>query len=171
MPKIELRENKVLKLINVLSREVPDKEIFSHNKQITMLQSWLQTKGYQTQGPIIMYSSGIKGINSDGTPIIDSSLLIQLTTDKVCLELPYKFEKLMRIENCIMARFEDKADFLHYATNKLTLHAYESDIELSGETYMILIKQNEEKLLADIFMPVKTKGKDHKSDDEDSKDS
>jgi hypothetical protein len=33
MPTIEFRENKVLKLINVLSRKVPEAELFSQNKQ------------------------------------------------------------------------------------------------------------------------------------------
>ncbi|MDR1905438.1 MAG: hypothetical protein LBQ27_00780 [Clostridiales bacterium] len=155
MPTIEFRENKVLKLINVLSRKVPEAELFSTNKQIMMLQNWIKAKGYETQGPLIMYSTGITGIDADNNPIIDSRLLIQLKTDKVRLEIPYRFEKEIRIENCLMARFNDEAEKLQFATNKLTLFAYENDIELTGESYIVMIKQEEKNLLADVFMPVK----------------
>lgn len=34
MPQIEFRENKVLKLTNVLSRKVPEKELLNQDKQI-----------------------------------------------------------------------------------------------------------------------------------------
>jgi hypothetical protein len=33
MPKIEFRESKTLKLTNLLSRKVPEAELFSQNKQ------------------------------------------------------------------------------------------------------------------------------------------
>ena len=40
-------------------------------------------------------------------------------------------------------------------TNKLTLFGFENGLELSGEMYVILLKQQEEKLLADVFIPLK----------------
>ena len=51
MPQIEFRENKVLKLTNVLSRKVPEKELLNQDKQIVMLMNWIKAKGYQTVGP------------------------------------------------------------------------------------------------------------------------
>jgi hypothetical protein len=156
MPQIEFRENKVLKLTNVLSRKVPEKELFSQDKQVQMLHSWVQAKGYETLGPLVMYSSGITGTDVDGAPIIDSRIMIQLKQDKVRLEIPYRFEKEIRIANCLLARFNDEAEKLQFATMKVQLFAYENDIELTGETYMVLIKQEDKNLLADVFMPVKT---------------
>ena len=99
MPQIEFRENKVLKLINVLSRKVPKSEIMSQDKQVVMLMNWIKAKGYQTVGPLIMYSTGITGTDSDGQPIIDSRVMVQLNTSNVRLELPYRFEKEVRIPN------------------------------------------------------------------------
>lgn len=154
MPKIEFRENKVLKLLNVLSRPVPKEELKNQGKQIAMLESWIKAKGYQKQGPLIMYSSGVKGMEGD-KPIIDSRIMVQLQNGNIRLELPYKFEPELRIENCLMARFNDHSDKLQFATQKLTLFAYENDIELTGETYIVFIEQTEEKLLADVFMLVK----------------
>ena len=155
MPQIEFRENKVLKLTNVLSRKVPEKELLNQDKQIAMLMNWIKAKGYQTVGPLIMYSTGITGVDGEGQPIIDSRVMIQLNTSNVRLELPYRFDKEVRVTNCLLARFNDEADKLQYATNKLTLYAYENDLELTGETYIVLMEQNENKLLADVFMPVK----------------
>lgn len=155
MPQIEFRENKVLKLINVLSRKVPKSEIMSQDKQVVMLMNWIKAKGYQTVGPLIMYSTGITGTDSDGQPIIDSRVMVQLNTSNVRLELPYRFEKEVRIPNCLLARFNDEAEKLQFATNKLTLYAYENDLELTGETYIVLIDQQENNLLADVFMPLK----------------
>lgn len=156
MPQIEFRENKVLKLTNVLSRKVPTSEIMNQDKQISMLMNWIQAKGYQTVGPLIMYSTGITGVDAEGQPIIDSRSMIQLNTNNVRLELPYRFEKEVRIQNCLLARFNDEAEKLQFATSKLTLFAYENDLELTGETYIVLMEQHENKLLADVFMPLKT---------------
>ena len=155
MPQIEFRENKILKLTNVLSRKVPEKELFNQDKQITMLMNWVKAKGYQTIGPLIMYSTGITGVDSEGNPIIESRIMIQLNTSNVRLELPYRFEKELRITNCLLARFNDEAEKLQFATNKLTLYAYENDLELTGETYIVLMEQQENKLFADVFMPLK----------------
>ncbi|MDR3293729.1 MAG: hypothetical protein LBT20_06500 [Clostridiales bacterium] len=155
MAKIEFRENKILKLTNVLSRKVPEAELFSQNKQIAMMDNWIKAKGYETQGPLIMYTGCVKGVDGDGKPIIDARVMIQLKTDKVRLELPYKFEQEKRIEHCLFARFNDEAEKLQFATNKLTLFAYENDLELTGETYMVFVKEEGSKLLADVFMPLK----------------
>lgn len=157
MPIFEFREKKTLKLINVISRPVPTKEIFKQDKQVIMLQNWLRTKSYDAMGPLIIYSSGIKGRDKENNPIVESRIMAQLKQDKVQLELPYRFDKEIRIENCLLVRFDDEGDKLHFATMKLQVFAYEYDIELTGEMYMILIKQEGRKLLADVFMPIKVR--------------
>jgi hypothetical protein len=164
MPKIEFREKKILKLTNILSRKVPEKELFSQDKQIAMLRNWLKAKGYETQGPLIIYSAGIKGVGMDNKPIIDSRIMIQLKTDKVRLEIPYRFDQEKRIENCLFARFNDDTDKLQFATQKLTLYAYENDIELTGETYIIILEKEDSNILADVFMPVKSGGSEAKNE-------
>ena len=140
--------------MNVLSRPVPVEEILNHGKYIAMVENWVRAKGYETQGPLIVYSSGVKGMDGD-TPIIDSAIMVQLKTGAVRLEIPYKFEKEIRIENCLMARFHDAPENMQYATQKLTLFAYENDLELTGETYIVFLHQAENKMLADVFMPLK----------------
>ena len=155
MPSIEFSTLKSLKLTNVLSRKVPSEDLLNQNKHIQMLTNWIMAKGYEAYGPLIFYSSGIKGVDGDGHPIVDSSLMVQLRQSNVRLELPYAFSKEVRVRNCLYARFKDNAEKLQFATNKLTLYAYENDIELTGETYIIIMEQNEQTMFADVFMPIK----------------
>lgn len=155
MPKIEFRENKVMKLTNVLSRKVPDNELLNQDKQAQLLLNWIRAKGYEPIGPLIMYSSGIKGVDGENRPIIDARLMMQIKSSNVRLELPYKFEADLRVSDCLMARFNGEADKLQFAMNKLTLYAYENDLELTGDTYIIFMDQRESFLFADVFMPVK----------------
>ncbi|MFA6867003.1 MAG: hypothetical protein WCR54_05755, partial [Clostridia bacterium] len=82
MQKIEFRENKVLKLVNVLSRKVPTEEILAQDKQVQMLENWIKAKGYQPLGPLIIYSSGITGMDGN-MPIIDSRVMQQLKNNNV----------------------------------------------------------------------------------------
>lgn len=87
MPKIEFRENKILKLTNLLSSGIPFGEMMEQNKRVMMLMNWIKAKGYETMGPLIMYSSGITGIDTDGKPIIDCRAMIQLKNSEIRLEL------------------------------------------------------------------------------------
>lgn len=155
MPQIEFRENKTLKLTNVLSKEVSAKEILNQGKHVSMLMNWIKAKSCHTVGPVIMYSTGIKGVDGEGQPIIESRILIQLKEDNVRTDPPYRFDKELRVTDCLLARFNDDGEKLQFATNKLTLYAYENDLELTGETYIVLMEQNEKKLFADVFMPLK----------------
>ena len=49
MPKIEFRENKILKLINVLSRKIPENELFAQDKQIAIAKGINKAKGYNNR--------------------------------------------------------------------------------------------------------------------------
>ena len=155
MPQIEFRENKTLKLMNVLSKKVPSEEILRQDRHIQMLFSWIKAKGYETVGPLVLYTSGVKGIDADNNPIIDSRVMIQLKQSEVRLELPYRFKQEVRVENCLLARFNGQGENLHYAVDKLSLYAYENDLGLTSETYMIIMEQTEEKIFADVFMSLK----------------
>ncbi|MDR0695933.1 MAG: hypothetical protein LBF68_00100 [Christensenellaceae bacterium] len=51
---------------------------FSQDKQIQMLYSWIKAKGYEPIGPLIMYSSAVKGVDSENKPIMESRIMVQL---------------------------------------------------------------------------------------------
>ena len=55
--KIVLRENKTLKLNNVLIREISENELIDINQISYMMDSYINSKGKSTIGPMINYST------------------------------------------------------------------------------------------------------------------
>lgn len=153
--KLELRENKVLKINNPIIREIPLDELSSIDKYVGMMKNYVEIKGFKIIGPLIQYSSGIKGIDSDNNPIIENKIILQLHQSGIKVEEPYVTSDTLRVENCLFCRFNDIQDNLQYAISKITLFAYENDIKLSGESYIVLIENKDSILLADVFMPIK----------------
>ena len=153
--KLELRENKILKINNPIIREIPLEEISSIDKYVNMMKNYVEIKGFKIIGPLIQYSSGIKGIDKDNKPIIENKIILQLHQSGIKVEEPYISKETIRIENCLFCRFNDIQDNLQYAISKITLHAYENDIILNGESYIVLIENKDNILLADVFMPIK----------------
>lgn len=157
MQKIEFRNNKTLKISNVLFRKATDVNILSQEKHLEVLQNWIEAKGYHTLGPLIVYTSAAQGLDDVSMPIIHTSFMIQLTNNIANPEPPYGFEKLIRVENCLFTRFNGKAEDINFASMKMQLHAYENDVELTGETYTVVIEETTKEglILADVFMPTK----------------
>lgn len=153
--KLDFRENKTLKINNPIIREIPFEELNSIDKYVGMMKNYAEVKGFKIIGPLIQYSSGIKGIDKDNNPIIENKIILQLHQSGIKVEDPYISKETLRIENCLFCRFNDTQDNLQYAISKITLHAYENDIKLSGESYIVLIENKDNVILADVFMPIK----------------
>ena len=153
--KLELRDNKTLKINNPIIREVPLEELKDIDKYVSMMKNYVEIKGFKIIGPLIQYSSGIKGVDSNNNPIIENKLILQLHQSGIKVEEPYITKDTLKIENCIFCRFNDIQDNLQYAISKITLFAYENDITLTGESYIVLIENKDNILLADVFMPIK----------------
>ena len=81
--------------------------------------------------------------------------MMQLQNNDVRLEFSYYFDKEIKISNCLLARFNDNYEKIQFATQKLTLFAYENDLELTGETYTVVLHNEDNNVLADVFMPIK----------------
>lgn len=148
--KITLKENKTLKLKNVLSRELTQNEFMDGNKIMYMMESYIKAKGNSIVGPMINYSSIVSGEN--GQPKLIAKLMVQLKETIENLEPPYEFNSQIRIPNCLFARFVEKEQNLQFAYAKLNLHAFENDIKLLGDNYTVFVERNESNIVADIFM-------------------
>jgi hypothetical protein len=75
---IEFRENKTLKLVSVLSGKVPENELFSQDKHIQMLMNRCGPRTMKPLSPLVIYSSGTVGVDTEGTPIVDSHIMMPL---------------------------------------------------------------------------------------------
>jgi hypothetical protein len=151
MPKIEIRENKTLALSKALSRSIPIEEIGDLTNRANMMINWISAKGYNQVGPLILRSGRL----SENEEESGCSLILQLNEFNVKADHSYKFEREIKVKNCLFARFDDEKDKIQFASMKLMLHAYENDLELTGETYTVFVKQDGDSVIADVFMPIK----------------
>jgi effector-binding domain-containing protein len=150
--KITVRENKTLKLNNVLIREVSQNEIIDINKVGYMMDSYIKSKGNSTIGPMINYSAMEMGENGQHKIIL--KLMVQLKNPIHNIEKPYELKTQIRIANCLFARFSEKEENLRHAYSKLGVYAFENDIKLKGDNYTVFVENKEGKVIADVFMEV-----------------
>ena len=99
-----------------------------------------------------MYSSGIKGLAPNGLPIAQVEILMQLNNSNVVVEHPYRFTPEVRVADCLYSRFVGQSDKLQYANMKIEVFAFENCIELTGETYTVFLKDDNNEISADVFM-------------------
>ena len=105
------------------------------------------------QGPLIQYTNF--KVNESGEPIIITKYMIQ-TVSPLEEESPYEFKSIVKQENCLFARFEEKEENLQFAYQKLGVYAYENDMKLQGNSYTVFVDRKEDgNIVADIFMPIK----------------
>jgi len=150
--KITVRESKVLKLNNVLIREVKENEFMEINKVAYMMESFIKSKGNTIVGPMINYSTA--SADESGKVKVTIKFMVQLKNPIHNVEAPYELKNQIRVANCLFARFSDKEENLQFAYSKLQLHAFENDIKLKGDSYTVFVENKEGKMIADVFMEV-----------------
>ena len=156
MNKITISENKTLKLQNVISSSVDltsEEERF--DEKINKMNIAIRTHGAKQVGPLIQYSS-VK-VNENNEPDLDMRFMLQSDNYIHGMDGEYNMDSVIRVKNCLYARYFGPESKVKFAYDKLGVYAFENDIELDGSNYTVFVDQNEENetLLADIFMPVK----------------
>lgn len=148
--KVKISVNRILKLNNVLIREIAPTELNYENQIFNQMRAYIQDKGASTVGPVITYSKAEK--DADGITTANKRIMIQVS-QVITAENPYLYEDCIRVESCLYARFNERIDSLPYAYDKLGVYAFENDLKLHGESYTISLNSFGSKLTADIFMP------------------
>lgn len=148
--KISIRENKTLKLTNVLIRELSENEIIDIDKISYMMDSYIKSKGNSTIGPMINYSN--LEVDENGQAKISIRIMVQLKNPIYNVENPYELKKELKISNCLFARFTEKEENIQFAYQKLGVYAFENNIKLKGDSYTVFVKKEKENIVADIFM-------------------
>jgi hypothetical protein len=156
--KIVVKENKVLKLNNVLVREVSQNELKDISKAAYMMESYIKTKGNTIVGPSINYSSA--SADKSGQVKIIVKLIVQLKNPINNVDKPYEFKSQIRVTNCLFARYTEKEENLQFAYSKLQLHAFENNINLKGDSYTVFLDKKEKEIIADVFMEVQKGGEE-----------
>ncbi len=154
--KITVKENKILKLSNVLMREVSQNEIKDINKAIYMMESYVKAKGNSIVGPMTNYT--VATTDENGQLKMTLKLIMQLKNVINNIEKPYEFKPQLRVTNCLFARYMEKEENLQFVYSKLNLHAFENDIKLKGDSYTVFVNNKDNSIVADVFMEIQKGG-------------
>jgi len=145
--KIQISYNKTLKLRNVLIKEV--NLIDTLNKEVFLMENFIKNKGAQPIGPLIQYTY----VEGSGTNVkVTLKLMRQSNTFIHKVEEPYKMEPIIRVKNCMYARYIGEESKLKYAYDKINLIAFEEGIPLKGDSYTVFVTKNDDNIIADVFM-------------------
>ena len=145
---IEIAENKTLKLKNILYKEIGFGTDADTQKAAYMFESYIKSKGFVPYGPSIIK---VSVIYENGKLLQKKEMMVQLRQVPDKIESPYSFTELLRIENCLLARYHGNMFNLPMAYSKLQVYAFENNIGLKGDTFTIIIEQKEGDITADVF--------------------
>lgn len=159
MKKIQIMRDKTLKLQNIISFEIDGSDEtdsdLNLDVEIEKMNTLIIASGSRQIGPLIQFSS-VKFTDNDYTNV-KIVFMLQSSNFIHKVEPPYKMDSILRVKNCLYARYIGPEEKLKFAYDKLGVYAFENDIELEGCNYTIYVDRNEEDetMVADVFMPVK----------------
>lgn len=119
-----------------------------------LIDSFVKSKGSTPIGPLIQKTEC--NVNDEGQIDIKISLMRQANNFIHNVEHPYKMESVLRVKNCMYARYTGPEDKLKLAYDKINVTAFEEDIELSNTSYTIFVDKQDDNIVADIFVEKKT---------------
>lgn len=156
MNKLQYRENKTLKLSNVLKYKILlDDKDFDFFAAIEQMQSYIKTKGAMQIGPLIQYTK--TSMSENNTVDVEIIMMLQCNNYIHNVEQPYSMESVIRVPEAMYCRYTGPETLLKYAYDKIHLEAFEQDIPLEDYNYTIFVDNNEEEdyMTADVFVPRK----------------
>lgn len=150
MPRLEVIENKILKLSNLVVKEISIEEANSIDKIVIIMDNYIRSKGANPIGPLIQFTKA--EYDENGKVNIKMKLARQANNAIDSIEKPYKFMKAFKTNKCLFVRFIGDEQNIHYAYDKLNVYAFEEDIKLKGTNYTVFAKEEDERMTVDIFM-------------------
>lgn len=150
MNSITVSKNKTLKLTNALIYEVNLKEETDLNSIVLKMENYIKSKGALPIGPLIQKMS--YSLNEEGNVDLHIYMIRQVNSFIHNVESPYKIESILRVCNCMYAHYIGPEDKINYAYDKINVTAFEEDIDLSKENYTIFVSNDDENIIADIFV-------------------
>ena len=151
---ISLGQNKVLKLTNVLISEIDIQGNDDFNKLIFQIENYIKSKGATPIGPLIQKTE--YHVNEEGQIDIKVNFMRQASNFIHNVEAPYSMESVVRVKNCMYARYTGPEEKIKLAYDKINVTAFEENIELSNSNYTIFVDKQDDNIVADIFVEKKT---------------
>ncbi len=151
MNQIQVAESKTLKLTNVVSRRIMPEELGNMMVVLTQMQNFIKSNNAQPIGPLVQ---AVRiGTGPDHAP--ELYFMMQATQLITKMEPGYHMDAVLRVRNCLYAHYTGPMSQSQLASSKLQIHAFENDIQLSGDTYTIFVNQDDDEAVVDVFMETK----------------
>ena len=151
MSKIELKDNKSLKLINVVYREFPINTFKEIGKYIQMMVNWIKSNKTDVMGPVIVHTY----ISNNDESRIGARLIMQTKIKINKVDTLYKEVDEVKVSNCLYTHYDGPKEKSQFGSEKIFIYAFENGIELTSETYSVFLKETETDLAVDYFVPKK----------------
>ena len=121
---------------------------------IIQMDNYIKSKGVTPIGPLIQKTE--YSVNDEGQIDIKVYLMRQANNFIHNVEAPYTMESVLRVRNCMYARYTGPEEKLKLAYDKINVTDFEEDIELSNSNYTIFLDKQDDNIVADIFVEKKT---------------
>ena len=154
MSKLDLQENKTLKLNNLVIKELRGVHITKIDFEIEKFINQLQVLKAQSYGPIVT-KLVTSYANEEGNTVYDYDIYYQVKNYKQ-YESILKTQDELKVTDCLFLNFKGDSIYLPYAYSKIELHLFENDLSAKEEVYSVLkvVDGNEDKVDIDLFKPV-----------------
>jgi hypothetical protein len=152
MKKIEISQNKRLKLTNVVSRKVELNELVKLDRLLELMEAYIKSKGAQSIGPMIQVVH--KGTNENGEAMPRITIMRQANRYIEHTEEPYQCTPVVQVKKCLFSHFVGEEKNIKHVYDKMNLLGFEEEIKLTGDIYTIFINRVDNVLTADVFMEI-----------------
>ncbi|MCR8850456.1 AraC family transcriptional regulator [Rossellomorea sp. SC111] len=152
MSKLEVKENKRLRLKNVIIFEIRNIELDQLEGHVQKFVNYTQVLNVQMFGPLITRMVG-SNIQQDGTVKYDYDVMIQ-AHDYLQYKDKFKVKSEYHCDHCLYVRYAGKPEHLPFAHSKMELFLFENDLDSNGEIYNVFVSNSQEEIIVDIFRPV-----------------
>lgn len=121
-----------------------------NEEEFRMMSRYIMSKSLHPFGPVIIHQ---KTDVERKELIIDH--IVQVKDQNILVDDPFKYVGAEEIGECLYVRFNGKKDDSHFALDKIQLHAYENDIRLKQESYIVMLETSGNTCTIDYFVPLR----------------
>lgn len=156
MSKLSLHKNKILRLTNVVIRDISleikniEGAAVELQKIVELMDNYIKSKGAAPVGPLIQHTNS--NIGKNGELEMNIKIMRQANNYILNTEAPYKAKSVIRAKDCMYVRYTGPESKIKFAYDKIMLTAFEEDIPLKGDSYTIFVDQKDDIIIADVFM-------------------
>jgi formylmethanofuran dehydrogenase subunit A len=154
MTSLTVLDKKILKLKNVVIKEIRNIDVERIDFEIDRFINQLRTIKAKTYGPLITKLVKVEQ-SEDGKLLYDYDLYYQVHNYEQYKTL-FETREELKVPNCLFLNYQGDPGNVSFAYSKLELYIFENDLKFNGEVYSVLKAKDKSSndINIDIFKPV-----------------